>query len=378
LSNPKNHSVQDSWSDPAYSYEQGSTVARTAAAALADFATIVSTQPGFPLTSFVSPSAEGYLEPVPQLPIILSVEDAFDDVNRVDLSINGGDWFDASAGLNATHCTYLWNASAAYGLVTLEARVYDAAGWLGRASGHFMVDRGVNCAVVAPSPGETIPQGSQYTIRVNASDVDGRGITNTLVRVNASSWTVMMPSGSGSYAYNWSVTGWGPVIIEARTVDQNGRGNYSQVAATVVRYAPVVSGVSWTPVQPTDVDRMRFTAQVFQDARGSGIKLVLVFYSVNSKPWATRLMTATSVTGYAGTLDPLPAGSSVRFYVQAADNLGNIVRDDNAGLYYRFTVVMNVVPLLVMAGGVAVIVASLVVSWWTLRRGRRRPRNPTR
>jgi aminopeptidase YwaD len=378
LGNPKIHSMQDSWTDPAYSYEQGCTVARTAAAALADFATIVSTQPGFPQTTFVSPSPEGYLEPAGQLPIVLSIEDAYHDVDRVELSINGGDWLDVSAGLNATHCTYLWNASAAYGPVTLRARVYDAAGWLGRASGHFTVDRGVNCVIVAPSPGETIAQGSQYTIRVNASDVDGRALTNTLVRVNASSWNVMMPSGSGSYAYNWTVTGWGPVIIEARAVDQNGRGNYSQVAATVVRYAPVVSSVSWTPLQPTDADRIRFTAQVFQDARGSGIKLVLVFYSVNSEPWATRLMTTTSATGYAGTLDPLPAGSSVRFYVQAADNVGNIVRDDNAGLYYGFTIVMTVVPLLVMAGGVAVIVASLVVSWLTLRRGRRRPRIPTR
>lgn len=377
MNNNKIHSMQDQWTDPQYSYVLGSTVARTAAAALADFAGIVSTEPGFPSATFVSPAPGGYANPASQLPIVLSIVDAYHDVNRVDLSINGGDWLDASAGLNATHCTYLWNASGAYGPVSLNARVYDAAGWLGHASEYFVVDRGVNCLLVAPSSGEEIAQGIRYTIRVNATDVDGRPLTNVLVRVNASNWNAMTPSGVGRYAYNWTVTGSGPVIIEARAVDQNGRGNDSQVAVLVARYAPVVSGVSWTPFQPADVDRIRFTAQVFQDARGSGISLVLVFYSINNESWATRLMTTTSATEYAATLDPLPAGSSVRFYVQAFDNYGNIVRDDNAGLYYSFTVVMNPVRLLVVAGGAAVIAATLVGSWLTLRGGRRRPRHPT-
>lgn len=379
MNNNKIHTMQDQWTDPSYSYEQGCITARTAAAALADFAKIVSTELGFPRADFVSPAPGGYANPSPQLPIVLSIEDAYHDVNRVDFSVNGGDWFDASAGLNATHCTYLWNASGAYGPVSLKARVYDAAGWLGRASEYFVVDRGVNCVIVAPSSGEAIPQGTQYTIRVNATDLDGRPLANIMVRLNASNWNAMMPSGAGRYAYDWTANGWGPVIIEARAIDQNGRGNSSLVAATVARYAPVVSGVSWTPLQPTDADRIRFTAQVFQDTRGSGMKLVLVFFSVNNEDsWATRLMTTTSATGYTATLDPLPAGSNVRFYVQAADNFGNVVRDDNAGLYYSFTVVMNAARLLVVAGGVAVIIVTLVGSWLTLRGGRHRPRNRTR
>lgn len=377
MTNPKIHTIQDQWTDPAYSYEQGCTAARTAAAALADFAEIVSTQPGFPRASFVAPAPGAYANPVPQLPIVLSIEDAYLDVYRTDLSINGDDWFDASAGLNATHCTYLWNASEAYGRVSLQARVYDAAGWLGRASVYFVVDSGVNSLIVAPSPGELIPQGSQYTILVNASDVDGRPLAYTLVRMNASDWKVMMPNGPGRCAYNWTVTGWGPIIIEARTVDQNGRSNYTQVAATVVRYVPVISGISWTPPQPTSADRVRIVAQVSQDARGSGIKMVLAFFSINSEPWAARLMTATSITEYVATLDPLLPGSTVRFYVQAADNNGNIARDDNAGIYYGFTVGMSAVTVLVVGGGIAVIIAMLAGSWLTLRKGQRRPRTPT-
>jgi hypothetical protein len=195
--------------------------------------------------------------------------------------------------------------------------------------------------------------------------------------MNASDWKVMMPNGPGRCAYNWTVTGWGPIIIEARTVDQNGRSNYTQVAATVVRYVPVISGISWTPPQPTSADRVRIVAQVSQDARGSGIKMVLAFFSINSEPWAARLMTATSITEYVATLDPLLPGSTVRFYVQAADNNGNIARDDNAGIYYGFTVGMSAVTVLVVGGGIAVIIAMLAGSWLTLRKGQRRPRTPT-
>jgi aminopeptidase YwaD len=372
--NPYHHTSQDTDGNPDYSYDQGCMTARTAAAALADFAKIVSTKPGFPTATFVSPSPGAYAVPAAQLPIALSITDSYHDVNRVELSIDGGDWFDASTGLNATHCTYYWNASSAYGPVSVKARVYDAAGWVTSASEDFVVDRGVNCLVLAPSLSEAIPQGDRYTIRVSASDLDGYPLTNVLVRVNASGWNSMTPSGSHEYAYNWTATEPGLAVIQATTTDRNGRSNSSQVTVTVVRYAPVVSDVSWTPLQPTDVDRVRFTALVVQDPRGSGVARVLVFFKVNGEQlWEARLMTKASATEYVGALDAMPAGTNVVFYVQAWDDFGNIVRDDNGGLYYSFTVAISPVRLLVVAGGASVIVAALVGSWLTLRGGRRRP-----
>jgi hypothetical protein len=377
--NPYWHTALDAAGNPEYSYDQGCMATRTAAAALADFAGIVSTKPGFPTAHFVSPAPGGYAIPAAQLPIVLSFADAYHDVNRVELSINGGGWFDASAGLNATHCTYYWNASTAYGPVGVKARVYDGAGWVARASEDFVVDRGVNCLIVAPSPSEAIPQGAHYTIRATASDVDGYPLRSVLVRMNASSWNTMTPTGLHQYAYNWTAIESGLVIIEVTATDQNSRSNTSQGAVTVARYTPVVSDVSWTPLQPTEADRVRFTAQVIQDPRGAGVARVLVFLKMNNEQlWETRLMTKASATEYVGTLDAMPAGTNVLFYVQAWDNFGNIVRDDNGGLYYSFTVAINPVRLLVLAGGAGVIIAALLGSWLTLRGSRRRPRARTR
>ncbi|MFX1561782.1 MAG: M28 family metallopeptidase [Promethearchaeota archaeon] len=376
--NPYYHSIEDAPDATGYSYSQGAMVAKTAAAALADYAKIISTNPGFPSVSFVSPTPDEFLRPSDDIPILLSIEDDFNDVNLVELSFDNNPWVNITSGFNSTHCVYHWNASTAYGNYNIRARVIDDKGWVGSASVSFRVDFGVSCLITSPISDEAIAQGCQYIIWVNATDPDGGSIIYSLVRINGSSWLGMQVSiPNHRYYYSWTVSGWGPVAIEVRVADSNGNSNQSLVYATVVRYTPIVSNVYFTPLQPLDTEEVQITADVTQDSRGSGINMVLVYYSIEYSLWKTRRLTLVEGNMWSVFLDPLPAGSRVRFYISAYDNLGNIGRDDNNGTYYNFTVNSNLFPLLAIGGGLAGI-AGIGIGFYMIRRKRRlRPTPPT-
>jgi hypothetical protein len=361
LQNPYIHSIQDTITQPDYSYSLGTIATKTAAATIADVATVVSTQDGFPSGIFVSPNSSEFILPSEHVPIILQINDNLNDVTRVELSINDESWIDITSSFNGTHCNYDWNATGAYGQIKLRAQIYDGAGWVNTVYGTAKVDQGILCSIFAPTPSEQIPQGSQYTIWINASDYDGKPIPYVQVRINNTEWLVTRIAVPNQlYYHNWTPTGWGDVSIEARVTDANGRRNSSLVTAEISRYPPMISGVSFTPRLPSEIDNVEITATIFQDSRGSGISLALVYFSVNYELWATRRMTLLSGDVYKATLDPLPIGAQVRFYIEVRDNLGNIAHDDNFGTYYSYTVSLNPTPLLLIGGVSAIAVIGLI------------------
>ncbi len=377
LQNPYIHSVQDTITQPDYSYSLGTIAAKTAAATIADFATVVSTEDGFPSGIFVSPNSNEFISPSEHVPVILQINDTFNDVSRVELSINDESWIDITSSFNGTHCTYDWNASEAYGRIKLHAQIYDEAGWFTAVRGEAKVDRGVLCNIHSPSAGEYIPQGLHYTIWINASDYDGKPIPYVQVRINSTEWHVTRIAVPNQlYYHNWTPSGWGAVTIEARVTDANGRSNSSLVTAEIVRYPPMISGVSFTPPNPTDADNVEITATIFQDSRGSGISLALVYFSVNYELWATRRLTLLSGDIYKATLDPMPAGAQVRFYIEVRDNLGNIAVDDNFGNYYSYSVSVNLTLFLVI-GGISAIAVFSIISIFLWRRKRTGPVTPS-
>ncbi len=370
MSHPYIHSAADHTGQPDYSFELGTIVAQTAAAAVADFAEIVSTDPGFPQGTFVAPSPPlGYIPPADDVPIVIEIDDGLNDVNRVELSIDGADWIDISAGLTDTNCTYYWNATEAYGEIQLNAHIYDEVGWVGRASHSIIVDWGVSCLIDVPLPDEEIFQASTYTIWVNVSDPDEQPLTHVLININGSGWnaaTVAVPN--SRYYFNWDVNGWGPVTIKARAVDNNGLTNSSEVTATVIRFRPQVFGVTYAPLQPLSSDNVYVTAQVVKEDLGSNIQYIYVAYSINMGAWLSSRMTLAYGNTYEATLNPFRAGVRVQLYVAAQDVLGNIGRDDNGGLYYEFIVNANPMPILIIGGGVAGIIGLVIVIWMIRRR----------
>ncbi len=370
MGQPYIHSAADAIGQFDYSFELGTLVAKTAAATVADFAQIVSTEPGFPEATFVAPLPPlGYINPADDVPIVLELDDDYDDISRVELSIEGGDWFDISSGLNETHCTYYWNATEEYGEIQFHARIFDDADWVGRASHSVLIDWGISLIIDSPLPAEELVQGTTCTIWINVTDPDEEPIKYVLVSLNGSSWSTTKISVLNSrYYYLWDVQGWGPLTIQARVVDNNGLTNTSEVSVTVLRYIPNVFGVTYTPMQPLSTDSVHVTAQVVKEELGSDIQQIYVAYSVNMGPWLSRLMTLAYGNTYEETLDPFPAGARVQLYVAAQDVLGNIGRDDNGGLYYEFIVGSNPISLLIIGGGVAGIIGLVVVIWMIRRR----------
>lgn len=380
-SNPYIHSIQDTTSQPSYSYEIGSLATKTAAAAVTDFATIVSDQNGFPDINFITPESGTFVHPSDQTPIFLSIDDADNNVEYLEISIGGGPWINATAGLNSTHCEYFLNTTGMYGPVTIYARAYDATGWIARTSTSFTIDRGINCSIFSPLDGEVLVQGEQTTIWVNVSDPDGRYVPTVEIRINQDDWhRASEHIRNKEYYYNLIPYEVGSITIETRVIDQNGNRNNSMVSVTVTYYPPIITDVWVNPISPLNTDPVQVYAEVTQDSRGSGIDSVLVFYSTDYSLWRPREMDLVdsdiSFGLYMVTLDAVPAGSQVRFYIQAQDNFDNIVIDDNNGLYYEYYVAANLTMVIFAA---AIISISVVagVSYYVLRYRRRERPTPT-
>ena len=369
--NPWIHSSQDHLGRPEYSAELGALTTKTAAAAIADYATVISTQVGFPTIDFLSPHKNSFVTPDNQVELVLSVNDALGDVESMEIAINDGPWINATTGLNATHCTYPIDASSLYGTTVLKARAIDAEGWIAHTSTSVIFDAGIFCSIHTPQDDDVLDEGVEYTIWVNVTDPDNRNINYVQVRMNNSDWYHCYQSiPNKAYYYNWLARGNGQIPIQTRVADRNGRINTSQVIVTVNSYPPVISDVQFLPYQPMDTDFVSVSATVTQDLKGSGINQILVFYSVDGSYWVTRLMSNESGDRYSATLNPFPTGASIRFYILARDNFDNVAIDDNNQAYYVFTVVMN--PTLLIASGAVVGIVVIGLGLFYFIRYRRR------
>lgn len=363
LGNPYIHSSQDHLGQPDYSIPLGTLATQTAVAALADYATIVSTQPGFPDVHFVSPVDDSFTSPQDSVSVILAVDDDYNDITQVELSINNEPWIDITAGLNATHCTHLLNSVGMYGPVTLKARIFDAAGWISYTQIRTIFDKGIHCEIHSPHSGDILVEGFHSTIWINVSDPDGYPIRMVQVRTNNGSWALASQHLPGLvYYYNWTVTGNGAILIEALVIDANGNYVIAGISVTIESFPPIISDVHFLPVQPLDTDVVIISATITQDSRGTGIYNVLVHFDIDNTYWRLRRMELTNEGSFTLMLGPYPAGTQLRFYIEAIDNVNNVVIDDNEGLYYSFTSRANPMPSLLMGVGITLTITIIIVA----------------
>jgi hypothetical protein len=336
-------------------------------------AAIVSTEPGFPQVSFVSPTPTGYVTPDDNIPIVLEVIDSALDVNKVELSINNAPYIDITSGLNTTHCTYSWDGSSYYGLTSFNVRVFDAAGWQTSSHHTFHLDKGLDCLITSPSPGEQIAQGTQYTIWIDATDLDGPKPIYVRVRIDESEWKYASThTPNQRYYYNWTVTGKGQQTIQIHASDTNGYHNTSQVAVEVLVYRPTINEVSYWPIQPYDNSLVHISAHVIPHPLGADVYNVQVIYSIDSSNWKNRRLLPTENDLYQFHIGPFPAGSQVRFYIEAEDTNDNIVILPTDAEYYSFSITSDPTPLLVIGGATltTVIITFSVIFIWRRRRTR--------
>lgn len=372
LTNPWIHSAADTLSRPEYSIELGVTATKNAAAALADFATPVSTAAGFPHALFVPPTPTNFAPPKANIPLVLEITDTYNDINRVELSINDEPWVDISSGLNATHCTYFWNATNYYGSTNIHARVYDAAGWRTSTSHTLLIDKGLRLDITSPQPGEQIPQGTQYTIWINASDLDSSQLAYVLVNVNSTEWKYAVPQTYNQrYYYNWAVTGAGLLSIQVRARDSNGFTNISIVEVYVTRYPPIIEEVTIWPKQPLHTDPVQVSARVTRNPLGAEIYTVLVVYSIDNGSWKIRRLLPSGEDLFRETIGPFQIGSNICFYIEVQDWNSNVVQDTLDGSYYRFVVTENPTNHILICG-ISVITSIVIICGVIIWRRRKR------
>ncbi|MFX1319401.1 MAG: M28 family metallopeptidase [Promethearchaeota archaeon] len=367
LGNPYIHSSADNLAQPDYSMELGTVVTKNAATALADMATIVSTEPGFPHAAFVAPTPTGYVTPDDDIPIVLEIIDTDLDVNKVELSINNAPYIDITSGLNTTHCTYSWDGTGFYGLTSFDVRVFDATGWQTSSRHTFRVDKGLDCQITAPYQGEQITQGTQYTIWIDATDLDGPKPIYVRVRINESEWHYASAHiVNQRYYYNWTVTGTGLQTIQIHASDTNGYQNTSQVEVEVLVYLPTIKEVTYWPTQPYENSLVQVSAQVTPHPLGADIYNVQVIYSIDNNTWKNRRLLPIENNLYQYHIGPFPIGSQIRFYIEAVDINDNTIIFPTESEYYSFTVVGNPTPIL-MISGVAImtilIAIGVIVVW---------------
>jgi hypothetical protein len=111
---------------------------------------------------------------------------------------------------------------------------------------------------------------------------------------------------------------------------------------------PEISDVSHSPVPVEYSDAI--TVGCNATDVGSGIDTVTLYYRTDGGMWQSTAMSHSSGDWYDVTLSALPWNTFVEYYVNATDNSGHEVRDDNGGSYYSFTVLDLTDPVIANIG----------------------------
>jgi parallel beta-helix repeat protein len=140
----------------------------------------------------------------------------------------------------------------------------------------------------------------------------------------------------GNYWSDWS--GIGPYSIDGAA----GARDLYPLDELVDFDSPQIVNIILSPSTPTDLDTVSINATVTDT---SGVQSVTLHYRVNGGNWIEASMTLISGDFYSVTLGPFAVSETIEYYVSAVDNSvnHNEAINDNAGLYYSFTVA-EVIP----------------------------------
>ncbi|GAG80118.1 unnamed protein product, partial [marine sediment metagenome] len=141
----------------------------------------------------------------------------------------------------------------------------------------------------------------------------------------------------GNYWSDWIGTGNYSIDGSAVTVDL-----YPLDEPAVYVFRPDITSIIHSPSTPSELDTVSINATVTSPY---GVQSVTLHYRVNSGTWIEVSMTHISGGLYSVTLGSFTIGDTIEYYISAIDNSvnHNLAIDDNAGLYYSFTI-SEVVP----------------------------------
>ncbi|TFF93601.1 hypothetical protein EU546_06015 [Candidatus Thorarchaeota archaeon] len=116
---------------------------------------------------------------------------------------------------------------------------------------------------------------------------------------------------------------------------------YDDVHFVVDQTAPAISHASG-PIAPNYLTSPTVTATA--DDAFAGIDHVLVHYDAGSG-WQSVAMDDQG-SNYTANIPAHPYATTVNYYVEAEDNEGNSEVDDNSGVYYSYTVIDDIDPVI--------------------------------
>jgi len=203
---------------------------------------------------------------------------------------------------------------------------------------------------------------SQTPASVNYSDspvIDcdvsdpGSGISAVRLyyRINGGTWSVILMVNTVGIQYQSTIPAqtWNTLVeyyVNATDnagnwdVDDNTGAYYSYTVSDSV--SPVISSFDPAPVVVEYSDTPTVGCDVSDI--GSGIQNVMLNYSLNGVTWMALTMAYVSGTHYQANLPAQAWEAQVTYYVNATDNAGNWIVDDNSSSYYSYSVIDSTDP----------------------------------
>jgi len=167
--------------------------------------------------------------------------------------------------------------------------------------------------------------------------------------------SILIPAGTAEGSYNINVTVYNIYELSSTATQTD--------AIKVDITAPTITGVSQSPpannVQPTDT--VEVTATV-TDAL-SGVKNVTLYYSKDGGATWNPVPMQPNGQLYKGTIPPLPADTTVKYYIEAFDKAGNKKISPETE-YYIYTVIPefpNILAILLILS--ATILTAAAIKW---------------
>jgi hypothetical protein len=141
--------------------------------------------------------------------------------------------------------------------------------------------------------------------------------------------------------------------LEYWSVDQAGNEELPHKILTDIKLDKTPPFIWDVKRQPEDDVQPEQTVRILTNITDllSGIKAVVLSYSINSSPvWTNITMTLNTKTGvYEGTILGQQANTLVKYKIVAYDYAGNCMVDDNSGQYYVYAVVPELPLPIVLA-----------------------------
>ncbi len=195
------------------------------------------------------------------------------------------------------------------------------------------------------------------TVTINATVTDDSGVQSVTLyyKINDGSWqTISMTLVSGdiysvtigpfavSNNVEYYITAVDNSINHNEVTEDNGGFYYVLTIGSSDVIGPIITDIIHSPSTPKELDTISINATVTDD---SGIYNVTLHYRINDGNWIEVSMTLKSGDLYNVTIGPFAVGDIIEYYVSAIDNSAshNETTEDNAGLYYSFTVA-EVIP----------------------------------